>query len=449
MKTLLQNFRIVDASIDAIGAVILHDEIIRDVWVKGEAIRYDIGRMGIDRVIDGGGLTLMPAFIDMHAHFRDPGFPEKETLESASLAALAGGYTTVICMANTKPVIDTFEAAQALKHRSNALRLIDLYPALALTRSMAGTELASGFSALDLIRTSALKDIALGFSWPGPRYVRLCSEDGKDVADDALFKEALVRAAALRLPVSCHCDAGGHEALQAWEAGQPYSIWSRIEENVATERAIRLGREAGAHVHIAHVSTKEALARIRAAKARGESVSCEVTPHHLCLTESDAASLGSESYGRVNPPLRNEEDRQALIAGLVDGSIDAIATDHAPHTSGDKEHGSPGFSGLETSFAACFTELVGKGHLSLSRLSALMSVAPARLLRLFDRGAIEPGLLADLVVVDTEAVWHVDTALFRSRGKNSAFSGRALSGKTLMTLHAGSVVFDRGFGAKL
>jgi dihydroorotase len=429
VKTLLQNFHIVDESIDAFGSVILHDEIIRDVYIKGEIIRYEVGHGGVDRVIDGGGLTLMPAFIDMHAHFRDPGFPEKETLESASLAALAGGYTTLVCMANTKPVIDTFEAAQALKQRSDALGLIDLYPAIALTRNMAGKELAPGFS-----RAKS-------------GHVRLFSEDGKDVADDALFLAAFGQAACLKIPVSCHCDAGGLEAEQARQAGQPRSVWSRIEENFATERALRLGREAGAHVHIAHVSTKEALASIRAAKARGESLTCEATPHHLCLTEADAASLGSESHGRVNPPLRTEDDRQALIAGLLDGSIDAIATDHAPHTSADKEHGAPGFSGLETSFAACFTELVRKEHLSLSRLSALMSAAPARILRLIDRGTIEPGLLADLVVVDTEAVWNVDTALFRSRGQNSAFNGRTLSGKPLMTLRQGHVVFDRDFWA--
>lgn len=436
VKTLLQNFRIVDESIDAIGAVILHDEIIWDVCIKGEIIRYGLGYGYVDRIIDGGGLTLMPAFIDMHAHFRDPGFPEKETLESASLAAIAGGYTTLVCMANTKPVIDTFEAAQALKQRSDALGLIDLYPAIALTRNMAGKELAPGIL------------------WASPYPVRLLSpvclfsEDGKDVADDALFLAAFGHAARHRMPVSCHCDAGGPEAEQARQAGQPRSVWSRIEENVATERALRLGREAGAHVHIAHVSTKEALASIRAAKARGESLTCEVTPHHFCLTEADAASLGNESHGRVNPPLRTESDRQALIAGLLDGSIDAIATDHAPHTSADKEHGAPGFSGLETSFAACFTELVRKERLSLSRLSALMSAAPARILRLADRGTIKPGLLADLVVVDTEAVWNVDTALFRSRGQNSAFSGRTLSGKPLMTLRQGHVVFDRDFLAR-
>jgi dihydroorotase len=425
VKTLLQNFRVVDETTDAIGAVILYDDIIWDVCIKGEIIRYGMGGLGIDRVIEGRGMALMPAFIDMHAHCRDPGFAEKETLESASLAAVAGGYTTLVCMANTKPVIDTLEAMQALEQRSDALGLIDLYPALSLTQGMAGKELAPW-----LLQTK-------------PRRVCLCSEDGKDVADDALFLEALTQAARLKIPVSCHCDAGGAEAEQARQAGQPRSVWSRIEENVATERALRLGKEAGARVHIAHISTKEALASIRVAKARGEAPTCEATPHHLCLTDADAASLGSESHGRVNPPLRTEDDRQALIEGIMDGSIDVIATDHAPHTAGDKEHGAPGFSGLETSFAACFTELVSKGRLSLSRLSSLMSGAPARILGLIDRGTIEPGLMADLVVVDTEEVWNVDTSLFRSRGQNSPFKGRSLSGRTLMTMRRGRVVFDR------
>jgi dihydroorotase len=426
MKTLLRNFRIVDESIDAIGMVLIHDEHIREVlYVNREINGYDIGCGDIDRVIDGGGLTLMPAFIDLHAHFRDPGFPEKEVLESAALAALAGGYTTLVCMANTKPVIDTFEAALALKQRSDALGLIDLYPAMALTRNMAGREPSLGLS---LFR-------------PGP--VRLFSEDGKDVADDALFLTVLRQAAGLGIPVSCHCDAGSTVAEQARQAGKPRSVWSRLEENTATERALRLGGTAGARLHIAHVSTKEALAHIRAAKKQGQSLSCEATPHHLCLTEADVQS--DEFRGRVNPPLRDEADRQALIAGLIDGSINAIATDHAPHTEAEKELGAPGFSGLETSFAACFTELVGKDRLNLSQLSALMSAAPARILGLIDRGNIAPGLLADLVVVDTKAVWNVERSLFRSRGQNSPFDGRSLSGQTLMTLRRGRVVFDRGF----
>jgi dihydroorotase len=440
MKTLLTNFHIVDeATNENAASVLVENGLISAVIRENDRTAFDSARDCATRVINGYGLTLMPAFVDLHAHFRDPGFPEKETLESASLAAVAGGYTTLVCMANTKPVIDTLDTARALKERTDTLALIDLYPAMALTADMAGKELSS------ITQLYTGKEVTP---------VRLLSEDGKDVADDALFIAAFNEAARLGIPVSCHCDAGGVEAEQAKEAGQPREVWSRIEENVATKRALALGGRTGAHVHIAHVSTKEALDMARTAKCasyggvRGHStdasgrVTCEATPHHLCLTETDAAALGAESFGRVNPPLRTEDDRQALIAGITDGTIDAIATDHAPHALAHKAGGAPGFTGLETSFAACFTELVKTGLVSLSRLSLLMSTAPARILGLRDRGRVAVGLRADLVVVDTGAMWTVDSALFKSRGKNSPFNGRSLSGRVVMTMRQGRIVFD-------
>jgi dihydroorotase len=386
----------------------------------------------------------MPAFVDLHAHFRDPGFPEKETLESAALAAAAGGYGTVVCMANTKPVTDTVEKALALKNRSDNLGLIDLYPVLSLTKNMEGKELAG------ITKLGANQDT-----------VRMLSEDGKDVADDGIFLAAFAEARRLGIPVSCHCDAGGPEAEAAKKAGKTRDVWSRIEENVATKRAIELGKKAGAHVHIAHVSTKEAADMIREAREvlkkaifTDYSLTCEATPHHIALTAEDAHVLGDESYGRVNPSLRSEEDRRAVIAAIRDGTIDAIATDHAPHSEADKAGGAPGFTGLETSFAVCLTELTGEGPASknsntvdrrtidLKRLLCLMSANPARILGLNDRGRIAVGLRADLVVADTKAVWTVKSESFKSRGKNSPFTGRTLRGKILLTLHRGRVVFD-------
>jgi dihydroorotase len=205
------------------------------------------------------------------------------------------------------------------------------------------------------------------------------------------------------------------------------------------------------HIHIAHVSTKEAAAMIREAKARRAAegsplnISCEVTPHHLALTEEDAAALGRESRGRVNPPLRGEEDRLALIGAVADGTVDAIATDHAPHTEADKKAGAPGFTGLETAFAVCYTAL-GPSGVSLSKLSSLMSAAPARILGLAGvgegRGRIAPGLRADFCIADTGRIWTVEPAAFRSRGKNSPFAGRKLQGAVLMTIHGGRIVFD-------
>jgi dihydroorotase len=309
------------------------------------------------------------------------------------------------------------------------LGLIDLHPAVALTKGMEGKELS------DVTRGLAEQERRTLPS-PIPYPPLMFSEDGKDVFDDALFLEALAAAAQFGVPVSCHCDNGGIEAEKAKQAGEPREVWSRIEENNATERALRLGRQAGCALHIAHVSTKEAVALIREAKRKNPRLTCEATPHHIALTQEAAALLGAESFGRVNPPLRTEEDRLAVIAGVADGVIDAIATDHAPHAAQDKAGGAPGFSGLETAFAVCCAELARSGVVSLQKLSSLMSAAPARILGLKDRGAIREGLRADLVFVDMEAEWVVDPSAFRSRGKNSAFAGRKVFGKPLATMRA-------------
>jgi dihydroorotase len=341
-------------------------------------------------------------------------------LESASLAAAAGGFGTVVCMANTNPPIDTIEKAAALKRRSDALGLIDLYPVLSLTKNMEGKEL----SEINIIK--------------GDSYIPLMlSEDGKDLADDDLFLAAMEEASRLDIPISCHCDLGG-------------------DENSAVRRVIELGKKAGCHIHIAHVSTREAIETIHRVKQEiltggvGEPsfvLTCEATPHHLCLTEDDAKKLGEKTWGRVNPPLRSEEDRKALIQALIDGTIDAIATDHAPHTAAGKEAGAPGFSGFETAFAAVYTELIQDGaDIDLKRLSSLMSACPARLLGLDGgsqgRGRLIQGDRADLVIIDPTVEWTVDPALFRTRGKNSPFKGRKLYGKILMTLHGGRVVYQ-------
>jgi dihydroorotase len=394
----------------------------------------------------------MPAFVDLHAHFRDSSPFENnaslpsEVLESASLAAVAGGFGTVVCMANTRPPIDTIEKATALKRRCDALGLVDVYPVMTLTKGMEGKEL-SGITAIQ----------------PGAGPLML-SEDGRDLADDALFLAAMREAKHLGLPISCHCDFGGEEAQAAKHAGQGRGVWSRIEENNATRRVIGLGKKAGCHIHIAHVSTKEAIEMIRQAKAElaaqtnGFTLTCEVMPHNLCLTEEDAERLGGESWGRVNPPLRSAEDCVALMMAVVHGTVDAIATDHAPHSDADKAAGVPGFSGFETAFAAAFTKLVkpnalGLAGIELKSLSSLMSGRPARLLefgcansfgdRIQKRGRLLPGYRGDLVIVDTEASWVVDASTFKSRGRNSPFAGRQLYGQILMTLHSGRVVFER------
>jgi dihydroorotase len=458
--TLLKNFRLVDENTDMSGSVILEGGIITKILphetdLPGSTLsRKELERAGSEAalVIDGLSLgsrrngadrgkgwkqglpVLTPAFVDLHAHFRDPGFPEKETLESGSLAAAAGGYGTVVCMANTLPVTDTAEKALALRRRAEALGLIDLYPALSLTMGMEGKEL-SGIASL--VPREAGSGNSPGFYLP-----LLLSEDGKDVAEEALFSAAFAEARRLGIPVSCHCDAGGPLAEEAKKSGAPPSVWSALEENAATRRAIEIGRRAEGRVHIAHVSTKEAAEAVRAAKGSWAGLSCEATPHHIALTLEDAAALGAESRGRVNPPLRTEEDRLAIIAAILDGTIDAIATDHAPHSEADKAGGAPGFTGLETAFPVCYTTLAASGRIDLRRLSFLMSANPARILGLKDRGSIAVGRRADLAVLDTAASRMVEPALFKSRGKNSPFEGRELKGKVILSIHRGRVVYQ-------
>jgi dihydroorotase len=426
MRIVFKNFKIVDSARDFFGGLVVEDGLIQELVNTGDAPDGDIV---IDGKAFGKAAVLMPAFIDLHSHFREPGFPEKETLESACLAAVAGGFVTVVCMANTKPVIDAVDKACALKARSDALGLIDLYPVLSLTKNMEGRVL------------SGIKDLSSnknGFGLP-----LMLSEDGKDVADENLFLAAMKEAKRLGLPVSCHCDFGGPEVEAAKSTGGKRAEWSRMEENFAMRRAIELGKKAGCHIHIAHVSTKEAVQIIREEKkssvsCNGFSLTCEATPHHTGATEEDARRMGDETYGRVNPPLRSDADREAIISAINDGTVDAIATDHAPHSDNDKAAGMPGFTGLETAFAASLSYLPDIG---LQRLSALMSANPARILGLGDRGRIEKGFRADFVIADTGVNWKVEPEKFKSRGKCSPFAGKELCGKILMTLNAGKIVF--------
>ena len=436
----LKNFRIVDETRDARGSVLVEDGIIKQLCLETDD-NYNSASKNMEdiekhaeAVIDGsiskqkgfseqGNLVLMPAFVDLHAHFREGGVPQStaeyqteknnilsENLKSACLAAAAGGFGTVVCMANAKPVTDTIAKARSIKKQCDALGLVDVYPVLSLTKGMEGMEL----SEITLLKEPEFDS-----------EVRLLSEDGKDLANDGIFLAAMKEAARTGIPVSCHCDLDG--------------------ENNATERVLLLQKKAQCRLHIAHVSTKEAAAMIE--RAKNSELTCEVTPHHIALTAEDAALLGAESHGRVNPPLRTEDDRKALIAAILNGTIDAIATDHAPHTEKDKEKGSPGFTGLETAFAVCYSTLVIPGFIGLSKLSSLMSASPARILGLDkgsgNRGLISAGLRADLTAADIGTAWAVNPAEFFSHGKNSPYTGKKLTGRIVLTIRGGVPVYDR------
>jgi len=352
--------------------------------------------------VEAGGLTCLPAFCDLHVHFRDPGLTQKEDLASGSRAAVRGGYTAANLMANTKPVISTYAQVKDVLTRVRDIGLIDVHQCASITKNMDGMT-------VDHLET-------LGHS------VRIISDDGHDVMDARVMLQAMTAAARLGLTVMCHC-----EDMNL--SGTDY----RLAEDLMTHRNIELARVAGCRLHIAHVSTEGSMRAVITAKERGQAVTCEVTPHHLALTSST-------NY-RVNPPLRTQQDVDFLIYAVEQGWVDAIATDHAPHTAEDKAAGAPGMVGLETAFGVCTTALVRPGHITLARLTELMSTNPARILGL-NKGLIAPGYDGDLVLVDLNTPWTVDATTFASKGHNTPFNGQTLIGRVIMTIKAGRIVYD-------
>ena len=425
------NARLVDRDRDGMGSLLVYGGKIFSVTygAAGKDLPDGIDEGDVE-VIDASLSTVMPAFVDLHAHFRDPGQTRKEDLESASRAAVAGGYATVVLMANTDPVCSTADQARDVRARAGKLGLVDAYQAVSLTPGFSGS-VANDFSSIDR------------------REVPIVTEDGREVASAAVMLDAMRLAGERGLVVSCHCEdadlaararamrseAFSHpDAKREWlkRAGETLAL----AEDLMTARNVSLAREAGCRVHIAHVSTARSIEIIRRAK-RDIPVTCEVTPHHLALND--------ETLEIVNPPLRGESDREALLAACADGTIDAIATDHAPHTAEDKAAFAPGFSGIQTAFSVSYTALVRGGGISLSRLSELMSASPAAILGL-ERGLLRPGMDADLVIVDPEREVHVGSELegpWYSKSRNSPFMGMRLHGAVLATFRLGNLVYSR------
>jgi len=394
LELLIKNARIVDHAQDFIGDIYIKDGMINEVG-------RDISEKEC-RVFDALGIVVMPAFTDLHVHFREPGFTYKEDIESGSRAAARGGYTTVNLMANTNPPCSSMDIVNQVMERVGSVGIVDAFQCVSITSGMRGDEI----SHLDSI------------SEP----VKCVSDDGRGVASTGIMLKAMQKCKEKGLVIMSHAE-------DASISNDDY----RLAENLMTWRDLQLCRESGAHLHMCHVSTKEAIDYIKQAKLEGLNVTCEVAPHHIYATDSVAY--------KVNPPLRKPEDVDSLIAAIKLGIVDAIATDHAPHTSEDKVAGAPGISGIETSFSLCYTSLVRKGHIDLCKLSDIMSKRPAEILGI-NKGRIGVGCEADLVVVDIEDCYEIDPQKFASKGKNTPFAGDMVYGKVLITLKAGRIVYD-------
>lgn len=429
MKLLLQGGRVIDPAqnIDDLLDILIVDGRIAALG-KGLAggLRDDGTASSFDgRIIDARSKIVVPGLVDIHVHLRDPGFEYKETIASGGEAALAGGFSSIACMPNTKPVNDNRAVTEYILNKAAECRLARIYPIAAVSRGSEGGMLAEYG---DLCEAGAVA----------------FSDDGKAVTDSSLMLSAVEYAASFGLKVISHCEdtslsAGatvteGFAATRTGLSGAP-----AIAEDIMVARDILIAEYTGKPIHIAHVSTEGSVRLIRDAKARGVNISAETAPHYFTLT--DEALLDFDTSARVNPPLRSRSDLEAVKAGLRDGTIDAIASDHAPHGIIDKEvefeAAASGISGLETSLGISL-RLVAEGTLSLNQLIALMTWRPAKILNL-PAGTLQTGAAADLTLIDLNRAWQVDPSLFRSRGKNTPFKGWSLTGKAIMTIVDGEI----------
>lgn len=423
---LLRNGHLVDPSqaIDGVTDIRIENGVVSEVGP-------DLPEQDGEEIFDLSGCYVMPGLIDTHVHLRDPGQEESEDLESGSKAAIAGGFSTVVAMPNTFPVVDNVPIVRYIKDKSARLGYADVLPTAAITKGQEGQEITEiGF----------LRDAG----------VIAFTEDGKSVANSGILRKAMTYSKPYDVLFMSHCEDKDLKGAGCMNAGALATemglggIANEVED-IIIMRDIMLAKMTGVRLHIQHLSTASGLELVREAKAKGLPVTCEVTPHHLFLTED--AVRGYNTDAKVAPPLRTAADNEALINGLKDGTITCIGTDHAPHSSDKKdvefERAANGISSIEIAFPLIWTHLVETGRFTLSEIVSIMSCNPAELLRI-DRGSLSVGKVADVLIFDPETERAVNPQEFYSKGKNCPYIGEVLRGWPSMVLRAGRVVLKNG-----
>lgn len=422
-KLLIRNGRVIDPAngIDRVADVLLANGIVRGV---GE----NLPARGAAE-FDATGLIVAPGFIDMHVHLREPGFESSETIETGAKCAAMGGFTSVCCMPNTNPVNDTAHLTRYIIERARSVAKVNVFPIGAITKGSLGEELAS-IGAMQAAGTVAISD------------------DGRPVMNSRVMRRAMEIAASFDIPVIDHCEdlnlsAGGemHEGLASLRYG--LRGIPACSEDVMVARDILLAEVTGVRFHVAHISTKNSIAMVAEAKRRGLRVTCEVTPHHFAI--HDLEIVPYDSNFKMKPPIRCSHDVAAMVEGIKAGHIDAIATDHAPHSVTDKmqefERCPFGILGLETAIGLSLEYLVEPGHIGIKRLIELFTTGPAGILKL-NRGALTPGLPADVTVLDPASKWTYHVNKSPSKSRNSPFDGRVFKGRAVATIVSGEVVWQ-------
>lgn len=412
------------------GALVEGDLVCRDGLIVAVGPGAAAGAPGDAEILDAAGLVVTPGLIDMHVHLRDPGLEYKEDIASGTAAAAAGGFTSICCMPNTQPVVDRAAVVGYIRDRARQCGTVNVFPIGSVSKDLGGDELAE------------IGDMV------GAGIVGV-SDDGRPVYNSELMRTALLYSSMYGIPVIAHS-----EDLYLAEDGQMhYGEWSDVlglrgvpaaAEAAMIARDCMLAELTGGRLHVAHVSTELSLSVIRWARSRGVRVTCEVTPHHLVLQDETVADSGYDTSTKVNPPLRTARDVEAVRAALRSGEIEAIASDHAPHSVDDKDveysFAANGVIGLETTVPVILTELVAKGRADLATVVRAMTSGPAKVLGLERKGRLAVGMDADVTLLDLDRRWQIDPAEFRSKSRNTPFAGWEVCGLAAATVVAGKVV---------